>query len=59
MSVVFVRRWLVAFFVAIGIILIVILSLRKVSFLSSTNVTLYHAREVTYNEEFILNDAVF
>ena len=31
MSVVFVRRWLVAFFIAIGIILIVVLSLRKVS----------------------------
>lgn len=34
MSVVFVRRWLVAFFIAIGIILIVTLSLRKVSFLT-------------------------
>ena len=32
MSVVFVRRWLVAFLIAIGIILIVALSLRKVSF---------------------------
>jgi len=34
MSVVFVRRWLVAFFIAIGIILIVVLSLRK-SYLES------------------------
>ena len=39
MSVVFVRRWLVAFLIAIGIILIVALSLRKVSF--SFKVMLY------------------
>ena len=37
MSVVFVRRWLVAFFIAIGIILIVAFSLRKVRVLFKSN----------------------
>ena len=40
MSVVFVRRWFVAFLIAIGIFLIVALSLRKVSFLILTYVLL-------------------
>lgn len=53
MSVVFVRRWLVAFFTAIGIIIIVAIFFRKVSVFPWTSEHCHVARNVATIDEFI------